>query len=166
MSIAVRLDESLSTDRQHPGETFQGSLAEPILAEDLVIAERGARVTGRVTDARSGARMSGASLLQLELASFVTADGQRVSVYSEPWSKQAESAAANNVAKISGGAALGAIIGAIAGGGKGAAIGALAGGGAGTAAAAASKGKAVDVPSETVIRFRLAAGVTITERQF
>jgi hypothetical protein len=32
-------------------------------------------------------------------------------------------------------------------------------------AATASRGKPVNVPSETVIRFRLAARVTITERQ-
>jgi hypothetical protein len=56
---------------------------------------------------------------------------------------------------VGGGAVLGAIIGAIAGGGKGAAIGGAAGAGAGAAAQVVTRGKAVHVPAETVIRFRL-----------
>ncbi len=42
-TIAVRLDESLSSDRKLPGDTFSASLAEPVVADGLVIAERGAR---------------------------------------------------------------------------------------------------------------------------
>jgi hypothetical protein len=164
--ITVRLDESLSSDRRIPGDTFSASLAEPLVADGLVVAERGARVTGRVTDVRRAGRLSGTSMLQLELSSLTTADGQRVGVYSEPWTKQGEGSGRREAAAIGGGAAIGAIIGAIAGGGSGAAIGAGAGGAAGTGAAAIAGGKAVNVPSETVIRFRLASSVTIREKQF
>jgi outer membrane lipoprotein SlyB len=54
-----------------------------------------------------------------------------------------------------GGAALGAIIGAIAGGGKGAAIGAGAGAGAGALTQILTKGKAIRVPAESVLTFKL-----------
>ena len=64
---------------------------------------------------------------------------------------------------IGGTAALGAIIGAIAGGGKGAAIGALAGGGAGTATQGLTRGQAVRIPAETLLRFKLEAPVRIRE---
>ena len=71
-----------------------------------------------------------------------------------------------DAAKIGGGAALGAVVGAIAGGGTGAAIGA---GGGGVpqvpGTMAAMRGKPVNVPAQTIIRFRLATRVTITERQ-
>ena len=54
-----------------------------------------------------------------------------------------------------GGAALGAIIGAIAGGGKGAAIGAASGAGAGTAVQVVTGGQKVHIPSETRLTFTL-----------
>jgi hypothetical protein len=60
-----------------------------------------------------------------------------------------------------GGAAFGGIIGALAGGGKGAAIGALSGAGAGTATQALTRGKAVHIPSETLLSFQLEAPVKI-----
>jgi len=60
---------------------------------------------------------------------------------------------------VGGGAALGALIGAIAGGGKGAGIGALAGGAAGAVGQVATKGDHVRVPAETVLNFRLDAPV-------
>ena len=62
---------------------------------------------------------------------------------------------------IGGGAALGAIIGALAGGGKGAAIGAVTGAGAGTAVQVATKGERVKIPSETRLTFTLEYPVRI-----
>jgi hypothetical protein len=64
---------------------------------------------------------------------------------------------------VGGGAALGGIIGAIAGGGKGAAIGALSGAGAGTATQGLTRGKAVQIPAETLLTFNLKAPVRIHE---
>jgi hypothetical protein len=55
--------------------------------------------------------------------------------------------------------AAGAGIGALAGGGKGAAIGAAVGAGVGVASAAASKGKQINVPTETRLIFALKAPV-------
>ena len=56
---------------------------------------------------------------------------------------------------VGGGAVIGSIIGAIAGGGKGAAIGAAAGAGAGAIGQTVTRGRTVDVPSETLLTFRL-----------
>ncbi len=56
---------------------------------------------------------------------------------------------------VGGGAAIGAIIGAIAGGGKGAAIGGIVGAGAGAGTQIVTQGREVHVPAESVIRFRL-----------
>jgi hypothetical protein len=164
IQIAVRLDQSLSSDHLSPGDTFQASLAEPLVVDGYIIAERGARASGRIVDSRQAGRMSGTADLQLALSTFQTADGQKISVSTEPWAKEGTSPKGANVAKIGGAAALGAIIGAIAGGGKGAAIGAGVGGAAGTGATAATRGKPVTIPTETVIRFRLANRVTVTER--
>jgi hypothetical protein len=163
-SIAVRLDQALSSDHLSAGDTFQASLAEPLIADGYVIAERGARVSGRVVDSQRAGRLSGSAGLGLSLSSIQTTDGQKIAVSTEPWTKSGDSSRNEDIAKIGGGAALGAIIGAIAGGGKGAAIGAGVGGAAGTGAAATTRGKPVTIASETVIRFRLATRVKITER--
>jgi hypothetical protein len=74
MTVPVRLDESVS--RTSAGDSFQASLVEPLVVNGLVIAERGARVTGRVRVA---------SLLELGLATLSTSDGQRVAVSTDPW---------------------------------------------------------------------------------
>ena len=57
--------------------------------------------------------------------------------------------------KVIGGAGLGALIGGIAGGGKGAGIGAAAGAATGTAVAASKKGQQLEIPSESLLEFRL-----------
>ncbi len=166
MTIPVRLDQSLSSDRNVPGDTFQASLAEPLAVDGLVIAERGARVTGRILDSRNAGRLNGAAAsLELSLTSLSTSDGQRVTISTVPWTKQGGNSRRDEAEKVGGGAAIGAIIGAIAGGGKGAAIGAGIGGGAGLGTVMATHAKTVSLPSETVIRFRLASRVTVTERQ-
>jgi hypothetical protein len=62
---------------------------------------------------------------------------------------------------VGGGALAGTIIGAIAGGGKGAAIGALAGGAAGAGGQVLTRGKQINIPAETELRFKLAEDVTL-----
>ena len=163
--ITVRLMESLSTEHASSGQVFQATLADPLICDGLVVAERGALVTGRITNVKQAGRFSGVSLLELRLIDVTTADGQRVAISSDPWQKRGDSLSRGNTAKIGGGAALGAVIGALAGGGLGAAIGAGAGGGAGAGAAAITGGKPIIIPSETVVQFRLASTVKITERQ-
>lgn len=165
MTFRVRLNQSLSTERDFAGDTFRASLAEPFVVDGLVIAERGARVTGRIVESRRAGRLNGTSAIRLALTTLYTSDGQRVAISTDPWSKQGDSSAGADAAKIGGGAALGAIIGALAGGGTGAVIGAGVGGGAGMGLIAATRGKPASVPSETVIPFRLASGMTITEQR-
>ena len=66
---------------------------------------------------------------------------------------------------VGGSAAAGGIIGAIAGGGKGLIIGGLSGAVAGGAAQVLTKGKAIRIPAETLMTFRLETPVRmIVER--
>ena len=75
----------------------------------------------------------------------------------EPYTLRGESHTKSNATKIGGGAALGAVIGAIAGGGKGAAVGTVVGAGAGTGVAAASGKKDATIESEAVLSFVVSA---------
>ena len=97
--------------------------------------------------------------LSLDLES-VTVNGQRFAVAAGD--SQLSSTQRDGIGKnrrtgeyIGGGAAIGAIIGAIAGGKKGAAIGAGVGAGAGAGTQVLTRGKAVKVPAESLLTFRL-----------
>ena len=95
----------------------------------------------------------------LDLSS-VTVDGRRYLLNTQGSAKGSSApgglGANKRTAKyVGGGAAVGALLGAIFGGGKGAAIGALAGGGAG-AGAQVYTGRDKAVPAETVLSFKLA----------
>ena len=65
---------------------------------------------------------------------------------------------------VGGGALLGTLLGAIAGGGRGAAIGAASGAAAGAGTQVLTRGRRVDLPSESVLNFRLERPLTLRER--
>ncbi len=162
--VVVRLGETLSTDHNYSGDTFRATLESPIIRNGYIIAEKGSKVLGRIARLNKAQPMGSASELLLTLTEINTTDGQRIKIATTAWDKKGASSAGEDTAKIAGGAALGAIIGAMAGGGKGAAIGAGAGGAVGAGAALASHGKQAVLPVETRLTFHLAAPVTITER--
>src|SRR5678809_1803721 len=83
---------------------------------------KGADVIGRVTDVHPTGRLTEPGELDLVL-NTVSSGTVAESIHVEPLIIKGESHSKSNVTKIGGGAALGAVIGAIAGGGKGAAIG-------------------------------------------
>jgi hypothetical protein len=163
--IAVRLGETISTERNRQGDSFVATLDEPLVIDGLVIAEKGSRASGRVVDTVEAGRVKGLAHLSLELASLMTSDGQKVELRTARFEKEGPASKAEDAQKIGIGAAIGATIGAMAGGGKGAAIGAASGGAAGGGVVAATRGKPAVLPAETKISFRVEQPVTITERR-
>jgi hypothetical protein len=151
-SIRVRMIDNLSSEKAQVGDTFRGTLDEAIQVNGRELYPKGADVIGRVTDVHATGRLSEPGELDLVL-NTVSSGTVAASINVEPLVVKGESHAKSNATKIGGGAALGAVIGAIAGGGKGAAIGTLAGGAAGTGAAAATGKKPAIVDSEAVLTF-------------
>lgn len=149
-TVKVRNTDTISSKTAHSGDKWNGTLVSDIRVDGKVIAHKGDPVKGTVKEAESSGRLSKPGLLRLELTSI---NGQSVST--NAWVMEAGSHKKRNAAAIGGGAALGAVIGAIAGGGRGAAIGAGAGGAAGTAGAAATGKKEAEIPSETVMTFTI-----------
>jgi hypothetical protein len=163
-TLSVRLAETLSTQRSRAGDSFAGTLDQPLIVDGFVIAERGARVQGRVVESDPAGRVHGLAQLALELTQINTSDGQKVRIHTAAFRKQAEPTKKKDAAKVGIGAALGAAIGAIAGGGKGAAIGAGVGGAAGAGDVLLTRGQAAEIPVETRLTFRLSEPVTLTEK--
>jgi hypothetical protein len=157
--ISVRIIDELSSGKSKAGDTFHGTLEQPIVSGSTTLYPKGADVTGRVIAVKGSGRLSDPGILELELTS-VSSGSKKSNVTTEPFVIKGESHTKSNVTKIGGGAAAGAVIGAIAGGGKGAAIGAGVGAAAGTGVAAATGKKEASVESEAVLDFTTSAPST------
>lgn len=158
--LKVRVIPTLSTETLKGGETFEATLAEPLVVGGRTIAPRGASVTGKVVEADPGGRVKGVAHLSLQL-STLSAAGKTVPIATNTVTQEARTSKGKDAAKVGIGSGVGAAIGALAGGGKGAAIGAAAGGAAGTGVVLATRGEPAVVPSETVLSFTLQAPAQI-----
>jgi hypothetical protein len=132
----------------------------PLIANGRVVAESGARVTGRVQNIEEPGKVKGRAQLEMVLTS-IHINGKNYKLDSEPFVAKAEDSKGRDAAVIGGGAGVGAIIGGIAGGKKGAAIGAAVGGGSGTAAVLMTKGKQLRLEPETKVNFVLGDDLTL-----
>jgi outer membrane lipoprotein SlyB len=152
--LQVRVIDNLSSASAQPGQVFHGTLSEPIVVNGQTLYPKGADVTGRVVDAKSSGRLSAPGEMVLTLTSV--SDGVHTTkLKTEPFNIKGQSHTKSNVTKIGGGAAAGAVIGAIVGGGKGAAIGAGVGAAAGTGVAAATGKKEATVESEAILSWNV-----------
>ncbi len=162
--ISVRTIDRIDSTKNHVGDRFQASLAEPLMVDGNVVVAKGADVYGRLAESKKSGTFTGRSDLQLELTGIVV-NGQTIPLVTGEYELVGDSRGASTAKRTIGGAALGSIIGAIAAGGKGAAIGAGAGGGAGAGSEIITKGDQVKVPSETLLDFTLQQEVSIPTRR-
>jgi len=153
--LTIRMVDSVDSQRDYVGQTYQASLDEPVLDPGgRTLVPRGTDVVVKLVDDVQSGKIEGRTVLTLDIGSL-RINGREVDVDTASVTQQSDSRGARSGKVIGGTAALGAIIGAIAGGGKGAAIGAGAGAGAGTVAQVATKGQRVRIPSETRLTFTL-----------
>ncbi|MCI0661141.1 MAG: hypothetical protein L0220_08725 [Acidobacteria bacterium] len=162
--ISVYTSAPISTKTHNTGDTFVGSLSQSITDGNWVIARKGAVVDGVVTSSDPGGKVKGVASIAVALKTLTLADGRRVAISTNSFSKLAPTSRKKDAKKIGIGAGAGAVIGAIAGGGKGAAIGAGVGGGAGTAATLATRGDPAVIADESLLTFRLSSPVKVTKR--
>jgi hypothetical protein len=159
-TIPVRITQTLDSATTQQGETFSGVVATDIIVDGLVAIPQGTPVSGRVSEVHEAAHFKGSSLLTIELTN-INRKGERIPVTTEAFSKEGNGRGKNTAEKVGGGAAIGAILGGIFGGGKGAAIGAASGAAVGAGANTITKGQQVQIPSETLIRFRLTTAIAV-----
>jgi len=158
--IKIRTGTTLSTKTTQSGDSFTGTLTEPIMVEGQVVAPRGSQVEGRVVNSDSGGRVKGVASISIRLTQLRVGD-RSVEIQTRTIARQAHATKRKDSAKIGIGAGIGAAIGAIAGGGEGAAIGAASGGAAGTGLVLATHGDPAVIGAESVLTFKLAAPVTV-----
>jgi len=158
--ILVRTIDPIDTTKNKTGDRFTATLETNLEAEDVVVARRGTTVYGRLAQASSAGKFKGSSQLTLELTDIVI-NGSAIPLLSSDYEIKGKGEGGKTAGKVVGGAGLGALIGGIAGGGKGAGIGALVGLAGGTAVAASKKGEQLQIPSESLLEFRLEQPVAL-----
>lgn len=152
--ILIRLEQGISTEKNSSGDTFTGSLAEPLIVEGKTVAPAQSKVIGKLTQVKESGRVEGLASLTMVLHTLEV-NGEEYDIATMPLSRVARNTKKKDAKIIGGSAAAGAVIGAIAGGGKGAAIGAAVGGGSGTGYVLATKGEPVEFAPEARLTFYL-----------
>ena len=152
--ITVVTDQPVSSKTAKAGQSVTGSVAHDVISGGKVVIPKGSAVKMTV----SGVQTSGRLSTRLRT---VTVGGKTYTIATSSAGRTLGGKGKRDAGFIGGGAAGGAVIGALAGGGKGAAIGAAAGAGAGTAGAAATGKKDIEFPAETKLAFTTRASVTI-----
>lgn len=158
--ISVVTDQSVSSKTAKAGQTVTGSVAQDVTSNGKVVIPKGSPVKLTVSSVQASGRLSTPAKLYLRLRT-VTVGGKTYTLATSSAGRTLGGKGKRDAGFIGGGAAGGAVIGALAGGGKGAAIGAAAGAGAGTAGAAATGKKDIEFPAETKLSFTTRAVIAI-----
>jgi len=141
--LTIRIDQWISVKHSRAGDTFTGEIVDPVLANDnSALIPKGALVDGVVDVSHRRGHFRGRSLLR-DLAETKKGKGRRSS------------------ALISGGTGVGMVVGGVATGGVGLVVGGLVGGGVGTAVAGLTGNRDLDIPAESIVRFRLADDLVV-----
>lgn len=155
--LLVRMLDSLDTSKTSTGQIFTATLETNLVANDVIVARKGATVHGKVLKSENARRLTGRSELQLQLTSVVI-NGTARPIMTSGFQQKGASSGASTAKTTAAGAGLGAAIGAISGNaGKGAAIGAV----SGLGVSMIKKGEPIRIPSETLMEFTLAQPTTL-----
>jgi len=159
--ITMRLNQVLSSDHNQQGDLFTGTLQQPIVADGIVVAQRGQTVVGRVAAAQRSGHGRSSSQLALQLTALTLADGTQANVQSQLVNRRGPSNVGNDVGTVATTTAVGAAIGAAADWGRGAAIGAGAGAAAGIIGVLLTPGRPTIVSPESLLTFRIDSQVIV-----
>ena len=160
--IRVRMDTELNSKTARVGDRFSTTVNEPAYSNNgLTLIPTGSKIWGRVSSVKRAGRRSPGSItvafysVELPSRRTYTINGSLSSLQADDVNADNEGSVSGrgnrkrDAVFIGGGAATGAVIGAIAGGGKGAAIGAILGGGLGTGARVYEREQEAEVKSGT-----------------
>ena len=162
-TLAIRINQHISVKTTPAGSRFDGELADSYVDENgHEILPKGTPVDGVVDASHKRGHFKGASILQLRLTAL-TLNGARYPIETNDLTRTKKGKGKRSAAFIGGGTGLGMLIGGLAGGGPGLLIGGLAGAGAGTAVGGLTGNRDLEIPSESIVQFRLANTITLRQ---
>lgn len=163
--LPIVLETTVGSDISKVEEPVHAHLARAVEVQGTTVLPEGSRLSGVVTDATRSGRVKGRAHVSFRFDTLVPAgQDERYRIDTSAVGRTAPSTKKKDALEIGGGAAGGALIGALVGGGKGAAIGAAAGGGAGTAIVLSTRGKEIHLPRGSAITLKLVKPLTVKVR--
>lgn len=160
--ISVRINQPLSTDHNRIGDVFTSSLMQPVIADGIVLANRGQLVYGRVSELEKQ-NSERPSRLGVTLTSMTLADGTQAPIASQLVTAQGGTTPGGvQAGTVVGTTAVGAAVGGAVGWGTGAAVGAGVGAAAGLIGVMLTRHHPTVVYPETALTFQVTSPVTVS----
>jgi hypothetical protein len=159
-SLAIRVNQHISVKHNQVGDRFTGEVVDPVEVNGSVVIPKGTPVAGRIDAAHRRGHFKGASVLELRLTSMEL-NGNRYALSTHDNIRTKKGKGKRTAGFIGGLTGAGMLIGGIASGGTGLLIGGASGAGAGTLLAGTTGNRDIDIPAESVVRFRLADSLYI-----
>ncbi|MBW8191865.1 hypothetical protein K0504_12535 [Neiella marina] len=147
-ALTVRMNDSINTRSGGVGQRFTAILEANLMAGDVVVAERGTTVYGRIIDLKKAGRVAGGASMSIELTELLI-ENQMVPIVTQPLSAQGQNTAATSAGRT----ARSAAIGGLANGSSGAKTGAK----VGLGASLLTQGNDIELPKGTLVDFNLRA---------
>ena len=165
-SLPIDLRTTVASDTSHVEDRVTAALRQPVAVRGVEVLPTGTRLLGHVTAADRSARVKGRARVGFRFTSLdLPGDGGKTPIRTSSVVRLAPATKKEDAMKIGGGAAGGAVIGALLGGGGGAAKGAAIGGAGGTGVVLATRGNEVRVPAGTNLIVRLESPITVRVRR-
>jgi hypothetical protein len=160
-NLTIRINQHISVKHSRAGDRFDGEVVEPVVGDNnSVVIPKGAPVSGVVVESHRRGHFRGASILELRLTSLTLA-GTRYRLDTADLTRTKKGKGKRSAAIIGGGSGLGMLVGGVATGGVGLLVGGLVGGGAGAAVGGLTGNRDIEIPAESIVRFKLADNLVV-----
>lgn len=160
-NLTIRINQHISVKTSRAGDRFDGEVVEPVVGDnDHVVIPRGSPVTGVVVASHRRGHFKGSSILELRLT-YLTLNGTRYALDTRDLTQTKKGKGKRSAAFIGGGTGLGMLVGGVASGGVGLLVGGLVGAGGGTALGGLTGNRDIEIPAESIVRFKLADNLVV-----
>jgi len=161
--ITIRLNESIDAKKNKAGDSFEGSVDQPVVIGGKTVIPKSSLVNGTVVEAVPAGKLKGEGRLAIALTQ-IKVQGGSYAISTATVSTKLHGKGKRSAVMIGGGGGAGALVGGLIGGGKGAAIGAALGGGAGAAGATMTGNEQLAFTAESALTFTLKQPLKLTDR--
>lgn len=160
-NLTIRINQHISVKTSRAGDHFDGEIVDPVAGDnDRVALPKGTPVRGIIEASHRRGHFRGASILELRLTSL-TLNGNSYRLDTRDLTRTKKGKGKRSAAFIGGGSGLGMLVGGVASGGVGLLVGGLAGAGAGTALGGLTGNRDIEIPAESIVRFKLADDLVV-----
>jgi hypothetical protein len=160
-NLTIRINQHISVKTSRAGDRFDGEVAEPVVGDSgQVVIPRGAPVNGVVVASHRRGHFKGSSILELRLT-YLTLNGSRYRLDTADLTRTKKGKGKRSAAFIGGGTGVGMLVGGVATGGVGLLVGGLVGAGGGTALGGLTGNRDIEIPAESIVRFKLADNLVV-----